>query len=145
MPISDLVNINIADSILTELTVLLVLGIVLFPLTRHLLIRAGKSPTLPKAMYAISFTVVILVWVPNLILSNYLYSNQFGADSVAHYRTLLNASIKLEAAYYVLFFVAVTFGSLILIAALIKGSGKTLISKVSTYLAWFNPVFSSLI
>jgi hypothetical protein len=138
LPVYDYGNINIADSIFSELSALLSLGIILLPLTRHLLVRAGRIPTLAIKINSITFGVVVLLWIPQVVIDKYLYLTQLSSRYYFSNQTLSNASLKLDATYYFLYFVAATIGSFILIGALVKGSGKDLVGKVSTLIVSYS-------
>jgi hypothetical protein len=117
--------VNVAVSVLSEFSNLLALGIILLPLTLHILYRAGQKTSIVTIINSIVLGVVALVMIPFLIVSN--MSNVGSISSGPSFPVVAN---KVGATYYLLYFVASVVGSVILFFALLKAAGDIAITTV---------------
>jgi hypothetical protein len=117
--------VNVAVSVLSEFSNLLALGIILIPLTLHILHRAGQKTRIVTTINGCVLGVVALMMIPFLIVNN--MSNVGSVSSGPSFPVVAN---KLRATYYLLYFVASTVGSLILFFALLKAAGDIAITTV---------------
>lgn len=118
-------KLNVAVSILSEISNLLALGIILLPLTLHVLLRAGQKTRIVTIINGSVLGVVAVMMVPFLIINN--MSNIGSISSGPSFPIVAN---RMGATYYLLYFVASLVGSLVLFFALLKAAGDTAITTV---------------
>lgn len=119
-----------AISVLSEFSNLLALGIILLPLTLHILNRAGQKTRIVTIINSVVLAIVALMMVPFLVVNN--MSNVGSISSGPSFPDVAN---KLGATYYLLYLVASVVGSTILFFALLKAAGDIAITTVRKHKA----------
>lgn len=117
--------VNVALSVLSELSNLLALGIILMPLTLHILHRAGQKTKIVTIINGTVLGTVALLMVPFLAISN---MNSIGSESTRP--SFESASHKLAATYYSVYFAAAIVGFLLLFFSLVKAARDFAITLV---------------
>jgi hypothetical protein len=123
----DYARINVAVSVLSEVSNLLVLGIILLPLTLHILHRAGQKARIVTVINSVTFGMVALMLPPFLIINN-----MSSVDAYTSGPSFPNVATKFGTTYYLLYFVASLTGSIILFFAMMKAAGDIAITTVRT-------------
>ncbi|QDS75269.1 hypothetical protein FKW77_000873 [Venturia effusa] len=110
-------SVNVALSVLSELSNLLALGIILIPLTLHILHRAGQNTKIVTVINGTFLGAVALLMVPFLVISN---MSSLGSGSTR--KPFDEAVHKFGATYYTVYFTAAIVGFLLLFFSLVKAA-----------------------
>ncbi|TLD37146.1 hypothetical protein E2P81_ATG03958 [Venturia nashicola] len=110
-------SLNVALSVLSELSNLLALGIILMPMTLHILHRAGQKNKIVIIINGTALGAVALLMVPFLVVNN---MSSIGSESTN--ASFQDAAHTFAATYYTTYFVAAVIGFLLLFFSLVKAA-----------------------
>lgn len=116
---------NVALSVLSELCNLLALGIILIPMTLHILHRAGQNKKIVTIINSSVLGAVTLLMVPFLVVNNMA---SIGSESTSS--AFLEVAHKIGATYYSVYFAAAIVGFLLLFFSLVKAARDFAITLV---------------
>lgn len=118
-------SLNVALSVLSELSNLLALGIILMPLTLHILHRAGQKNKIVIIINGTALGAVALLMVPFLVLNN-----MSSVGSLSTSASFEHAAHTFAATYYTTYFAAAIVGFLLLFFSLVKAARDFAITLV---------------